>query len=72
MRVFFLCAVAAGLLSGCSIVSVNSVFPHLAGYWSAEAKEQRAERAEEKAYGASQRTNSAPVRPVKGVKHGDD
>jgi hypothetical protein len=34
-----------GLLSSCTVVSANRVFPRLSWYWSAEAREQRAEAA---------------------------
>lgn len=34
--------------SGCTVVSCNRVFPKLAWYWSADAKEQRAEDAADK------------------------
>lgn len=36
------------LLTGCTVVSNDRVFPKLTWYWSAEAKQQRAERAQYK------------------------
>lgn len=41
---FCLCVllgIALGCLCGCSVVSDNRVFPKLAWYWSADAKQQR-------------------------------
>ncbi len=40
---------AVSLLSGCTMVSVNRVFPKLAWSWSADAREQRREDALRKA-----------------------
>lgn len=39
---------AATIFSSCTVVSANRVFPKLDWYWSADAKEQRRERAIEK------------------------
>jgi len=33
------------LLAGCTVVSANRTFPKLAWYWSADAREQRHEKA---------------------------
>lgn len=35
-------------LTGCSVISYNRTFPKLAWYWSADAKQQRADKATEK------------------------
>lgn len=40
---------AALVLSGCTVVSANRVFPKVAWYWSADARMQREENAAEKA-----------------------
>ncbi len=46
MKKLFLLLLAVGpLLSGCTVVSANRVFPKLAWSWSADAKEQRREDA---------------------------
>lgn len=41
---YFLIAIFAVSLCGCTMVSNNRVFPKLTWYWSKEAKQQRAER----------------------------
>ncbi len=49
------------LMSGCTVVSANRVFPKVTWYWSADAKEQRAERAQDKQYQeAWEATNGYP------------
>jgi hypothetical protein len=43
------------LISGCTVVSNDRVFPKLAWYWSADAKEQRKERHEASVQGQNYR-----------------
>lgn len=38
------------LLNGCTVISNDRVFPKLAPFWTAEAKEQRKSNARQKAY----------------------
>lgn len=49
----------AGLLSGCYMVTRNTVFPRLTWYWSSAAKADRAEKKAEKAYYNNFTTNTA-------------
>ena len=60
--VLFLVGVVCLTASGCTVVSANRTFPKLAWYWSADAKMQRDEDAQEKLrvkeYKESQKTNS--------------
>lgn len=43
-----ICILALALLSGCTVISYDRVFPKLAFYWSADAKYQRAQNLLEK------------------------
>lgn len=49
-RIARIAALALLLCNGCTVVSANRVFPKLAWYWSADAKEQRREDEAEKQY----------------------
>ena len=45
-------------LCSCTVVTYNRSFPSLSWYWSNAAKEQRAEKQQEKQWENSQKTNS--------------
>lgn len=57
-------ALTVTLGTGCTVVSVNRVFPKLAWSWSTDAKEQRREDAQTKANAESARM-SAPKKSGK-------
>jgi hypothetical protein len=46
--ILLLLLVALVMLTGCSLVSCNHTFPKAEWYWSADAKECRAEKASDK------------------------
>ncbi len=46
------------ILTGCSVVSYDRVFPKLTWYWAWDAKAKRAEHAKSQAWADSQKTNS--------------